>query len=443
MEKVTSQPQSLQSTAMKLEYDIEDRPPLRRLLLLGIQWFAIGVPSLIVIGKIVAGLHYTNPLDMVVYLQKLTFITGGALLTQILFGHRLPLILGPSTVLTIGVIAGKDFGEHVIYSAILLGGILLFLCSITGLFGKLQKLFTPRIVAVVLLLIAFTLLPSVLNLINGHGTEIPASHNIAFGLAFAFSLFLFQRFLKGIWQLTLLLWGVLGGSLIYLLLFSHMLQVGPTVHYDAFSLFFRDITIPLAFNPGIVISFIFSFIALSINDLGSIYSMKGIVEVKDMEKRVNHGITVTGLANVLSGFLGVIGPVNYSMSPGVILFTRCASRFTLLPSAALFIIFSFSPFIIGLLGSVPSVIIGGVLIFVLCSQVSAGLIVAFGGKKDFSYDDGLIIAMPLLFGCLVAFMPPVILNTFPLVVRPVVGNGFVVGVLTALILEHIIFKGKA
>ena len=215
MEKVTSKPQSLQSTAIKLEYDIEDRPPLRRLLLLGIQWFAIGVPSLIVIGKIVAGLHYTNPLDMVVYLQKLTFITGTALLTQILFGHRLPLILGPSTVLTIGVIAGKDFGEHVIYSAILLGGILLFLCSITGLFGKLQKLFTPRIVAVVLLLIAFTLLPSVLNLINGHGTGIPASHNIAFGLAFAFSLFLFQRFLKGIWQLTILLWGMLGGSLIY------------------------------------------------------------------------------------------------------------------------------------------------------------------------------------------------------------------------------------
>jgi xanthine/uracil permease len=52
-----------------------------------------------------------------------------------------------------------------------------------------------------------------------------------------------------------------------------------------------------------------------------------LLETKDPDKRISKGIFVTGLANVFSGLLGVIGPVNYSMSPGIIISSGCASRF--------------------------------------------------------------------------------------------------------------------
>jgi hypothetical protein len=39
-------------------------------------------------------------------------------------------------------------------------------------------------------------------------------------------------------------------------------------------------------------------------------------------------------------------------------------------------------------------------------------------------------------------LPARILGTFPLVLRPVIGNGFVIGVLVAFILEHVVYKER-
>ncbi len=69
---------------MQLKYNLEDRPPLGELILYGLQWFAIAVPTIIIIGKISAGLHFTETEYEIIYLQKLTFIMGAAILAQIL-----------------------------------------------------------------------------------------------------------------------------------------------------------------------------------------------------------------------------------------------------------------------------------------------------------------------------------------------------------------------
>ena len=100
-------------------------------------------------------------------------------------------------------------------------------------------------------------------------------------------------------------------------------------------------------------------------------------------KRITRGILVTGIANILSGFLGVIGPVNFSMSPGVIASSGCASRITLLPAALLLLIVAFSPALIGIIHYVPSVVIGSIFFFILCSQVAAGLSMLHEPAEDF------------------------------------------------------------
>ena len=41
-----------------------------------------------------------------------------------------------------------------------------------------------------------------------------------------------------------------------------------------------------------------------------------------MERRVTAGIALTGLANTLAGFCAVIGPVNFSLSTGIIAANR-------------------------------------------------------------------------------------------------------------------------
>lgn len=136
----------------------------------------------------------------------------------------------------------------------------------------------------------------------------------------------------------------------------------------------------------------------------------------------------------------MIGQVNFSLSPGVIAATGCASRFTMVPAALGLFILSFLPTAIGFMGNIPSVVIGSVLLYIMTSQIAAGLMVAVSSTSEFKFESGLIIGLPLMLGIIISFYPPDVIASFPAALRPILGNGFVMGVLSVLVLEHIIFK---
>lgn len=425
---------------MQLRYALDDRPSLLVLTALGVQWFAIALPGVVVIGQVLAAVHQLQPGEQVLYLQKMLFLIGLALLFQIMWGHRLPLVMGPSSVLLVGVVASRGASADAVYSSILLGGAALALVSWLGLFGCLQRLFTARVVAVVLLLIAFALAPTVMQLVTDvQGSTSPLATG-SFALALVLGMFFLYRAVGGLVRSTLILWSLPAGSGLYYLLFSHGLDQHAVCPGAPWCFFFTHLTTRLSIEPGLLISFLICFLALAINDLGSIQSMQELLTPADMPRRINRGITFTGLANVAAGFLGVLGPVNFSLSPGVIAATGCASRFTLLPAAALLVLLSFSPCLVGLMGGIPPVVIGSVLLYILSYQVGAGLFIAFRAQERFALEHGVVLGLPLLLGTIVSFLPDVALSAFPALLRPILGNGFVVGVLASLVLEHVIFR---
>lgn len=399
---------------------------------------AIAIPPLIIVTKIVAPLQSSTPGFEVVYLQKTAFLAGITILFQILFGHRLPLIAGPSTVLLIGVLASHGFGPGPVNSAISIGGILLALVGLAGFFGHIQRLFTPRVVATVLLLIAFTLTPTILRLLTSAAPNSNPLANLLFASVLTIILLAGNRYLKGMWRSTLIIWSMIGGTGLYFLLFPTSFKPFESA-LPIFSGFFSGLNKDFSFDTGVFISFVFCFLGLSINDLGSIESIAEVLRPKAVKARINRGITITGLANGLSGLLGVIGPVNFSLSPGIVLSTGCASRFALLPTALILSGLAFFPSLMRVIGSVPSAVIGTVLLYILCFQVSAGFQVLWNAG-GISLETGLVLGLPLLLANMVAFLPTEIVSTFPLVLRPVLGNGFVVGVGLVLILEHLVFR---
>ncbi|MBN1628018.1 MAG: purine/pyrimidine permease, partial [Deltaproteobacteria bacterium] len=204
---------------------------------------------------------------------------------------------------------------------------------------------------------------------------------------------------------------------------------------------FNHFTYPLSFDPGLIISFIFCFVALSINDLGSIQSVNELLETKDQDKRVSRGILLTGLSNMLSGFMGVIGPVNYSMSPGIIISTGCASRFSMIPTGLLSIIVALLPSAAGIIIMAPSVVIGALMAYLMGVQVASGLMLAVKDRpKGFQYEDALVIGASMFFGVIVVFIPDHVISLLHPSLKPLLGNGLVIGVLSAIILEHIVIK---
>ena len=357
---------------MQFRYGLEERPPFGALLLFGLQWLAIAVPGIIIIGKVAGGLHFSAWGSQVMYLQKLCFITALTLICQVLWGHRLPLIAGPSTVLLIGVIASRGFPVNTVYSSIFAGGLLLALASVSGVFRYLQALFTARVVAAVLLLISFSLAPTLRNLIVRSGPASPLA-NLVFALLFLFAMFLAQRRLSSIWKSTVIVWAMAIGSLVYYLLFGHTPEAGAVSTGKAFAGFFTHLIIRPSFDPGVLVSFLFCFLALSVNDLGSIQAMYELIKPSGMPGRLTRGIAFTGLANAASGLFGVLGPVDFSLSPGVVASSGCASRFTLLPAACILLLLAFSPLTIGVIGHIPPTVIGCVFTYILCAQVATGL----------------------------------------------------------------------
>lgn len=426
---------------MQLQYGLDEKPPFLKTVLFGLQWAALLISTIIILGKVVGVMHYPDQYGQILYLRKLFFISSITLMVQVFWGHRLPLLPGPSAVLLIGVIACRSFDISVIYSSIVIGGILVAIVSMSGFLRQINRLFTTNVISVVLILIAFTIAPTILDLMIDKGSDINPLYNIGYALGMVFLMFLLHRLLKGVLKSTLVIWAIIAGSIIYNLIFSA--DTPPSTIVDSWvSGFLSDMNLKLSFHPGVIISFFFCFIALVINDLGSIESVNEVIDTGERNERVKKGIAITGFANIAAGLLGVIGPVNYSISPGVILNTRCASRFTLIPAAIIMLMLSFLPVVTKVIGNIPSVVIGSILAYVMASQIAAGLIVAFkdSDSEGFKMENGMVIGLSIFLGTIVAFFPAGVVDSIPLYLRPVLTNGFVAGVVCAVLLEQILIK---
>ena len=196
------------------------------------------------------------------------------------------------------------------------------------------------------------------------------------------------------------------------------------------------------FDAGIVIAFIFCYIALFINQIGSVQSLGEFVGADNMGARQSRGMIVQGMMNVVSGALGVIGPVDYSLSPGVVASTGCASRYTVLPAAVLMIALAFIPDAVSVLLTIPQPVMGVVLLYLMSTQIAAGLHMVHTTSATTSFRDGLVLAIPIMFTTILSFAPQSATQTIPSLLRPIVGNGFVMGIIIILLLEHLFLRDK-
>ena len=57
-----------------------------------------------------------------------------------------------------------------------------------------------------------------------------------------------------------------------------------------------------------------------------------------------------------------------------------------------------------------------------------------------TFKDGMIIGIPIMFNIILSFAPQEAINAIPSLLRPIVGNGFVMGIIVILLLEHVLLK---
>ncbi len=420
-----------------MKYSIDEKPGIVPLFLYGLQWWVVSLPCIIIMGMVVARLHFTGIGEQIAYMRKLFWLMGAVTVVQVYWGHRLPLVVGPASILLVGLVASASAGVNAMYSSILIGGALLVLAAVTGVLSKLRVFFTSRIVAVILMLIAFTLSPTILRLVTG-GTGEHASFNLCFALMMAFALVICNAGLPGVWKSLTVFFGISAGSLCYFLAFG--LPDVPVMpkNSEGMLLFLSSFEL----HPGTILSFLFCFLALTINELGSIESVGHMLRAEGMDGRIKRGAGLQGAANMAAGAMGIIGPVDFSLSAGLITATGCASRHTLVPAGIGLALCGFFPHMILLFSCIPGVVMGALLLYLMTTQLAGGLTVLTqsGGVTDFA--GGMIVGLPLMIGLLISFAPPAAFNGFPDFLRSIVGNGFVMGTVLVILLEHVVFRKK-
>ena len=417
---------------MKLKYNIDDKLPVGQMLIYAVQWFILAVAVISTSVFVAQG----SPAERLFYAQKLFAVIGVAGVVQVLWGHRMPLVVGPASVLLVGVLSSLGAGAPVgaIYTSIAIGGLLILLLSVGGLMNKVRKLFTPRIVVVILMLIAFTLAPVIKGLVF---PERATAQEHLFGLIFTLvgcaGMVILNRTLTGVAKSLVVPIALIVGSVAYYALFP--MQQGVASVGILGGQIFND----FSFDWSLLVAFVICYIALLINDIGSIESLGAMLGTEDMGGRLKRGVRVTGLMNIVAESMGVLGPVNYSMSPGVIASTGCASRWALLPATLLLVVCALFPDVIFVLTSIPNPVIGVILLFLMGTQLSAGFEMAHSTNSIGTFSGAMTISLPIMIALLFQLMPRGIV---PSVIEPLVGNGFAMGVIAVLVMEHLINRNK-
>ena len=413
---------------MKLKYNVDDRLPLSQLALYALQWFILAVAVVVTSVFVAQG----TPEQKLFYAQKLFAVMGVAGLVQVIWGHRMPIVIGPAAVLLVGVLSAlnSDANSDAVYSSIAVGGVLITLLSFGGVMRYVQRLFTPRIIIVILMLIAFTLSPVIKNLV--FPPQASGSEHL-FGLIFTLvatpMMVILNRKMRGVAKSLVIPIALVLGSVAYYLFFP----AGRFRYSEATldGVFINGFELDL----GVIIAFVICYIALFINDISSIESLGGMLQTPDMERRMRRGVRFTGLFNIVAGTLGVLGPVNYSMSPGVIASTGCASRYALIPATLLLVVCALSDRLIWILTSIPNPVIGVILLFLMGTQLAASFEMLHSTRSVQSFGDGMTVGLPIMLAMLLQIMPK---DIVPQIIEPLVCNGFAMGVIMVILLEHLI-----
>lgn len=421
-------------------FQLNETPPIHKNIIYGLQWVMIAIPGVVVFSTLCSTALGLDPAAQISFSQRLLIATGLMTILQSLEGHRYPLLEGPSSAVLLTFIILAPHGLSVIEGGMIFGGFFLILIGIFKWFKWLSSLFTPHVVGVILILVALSLLPFLYPLLIGINKAYPYGELSVFGsslLIVLFVSFLSHR-LRGFLQTTSMLAGILFGLILFL--FKGGISWTVVRESSWFALPSPFLGVWPSFSLPAILAIVCTYLAVMVNTVGSIQGISEIVGKEGLGDRIHRGIGMTGVGGLTAAFLGVAGLVSFSISPGVVLVSRVASRYVLTMSGAIMIICAFIPKLWALLTAVPPSVIASVLFVTLSSQLMVGINVMLSGEGKIERREYFTVGLPILVGTMVSIIPKQFFQLLPNAIASLVGNGLVMGILLCLFLEHVLFR---
>lgn len=410
--------------------------------LAGTQWLLFMFANTVVIPVSVGSALHMDAVQIAGFMQRSFLLTGLVCLMQVLFGHGLPLLEGPSGVwwgVVLSVIAGaREAGISLAVAGgslelgIILSGLSIMILGALGMGRVLRKWFTPVATSVFLILLATELISiffrGMLGLTNGPEIVLPTA-----ALSCMLVVVVLVVNVKGhraIRNFAILI-GIALGWIVYRL---GLQPAPPTVAASFHSLGALFAWGPLAWQWGIVITAVLTGLINASNTVATLESVEPLFGVRPTDAMYRRSFLVTGFATLLSGIFGVVPYAPYTSSIGFLRGTQIYDRLPFVIGSALFVL-------LGLWGqagaffSTLPVSVGDAVLLVAYLQLFGSALQKLSGIV-FTVRSIYRIALPTLLGIAVFTTPPGAFLSLPEAVRSFLGNGLLVGVAVAVVLEN-------
>lgn len=382
--------EQLAEGGQNLLYSIDDVPPLRRAIPLGIQHYLTMFGSTVAIPLILAGPLGIDdqPGQLATLIATMFFVSGLTTLLQTTWGNRLPIVQGGTfsilnpavVVLTAGVLKGQGFEIKMqeLQGAIIAGGVIEAFFGYSGLIGRLLKFIGPVTIAPTIALIGLSLFK--------FGAPIAGQDwllgGMMIGLVILFSQILRHRFaafeLYPILLAILATWGLAA-----ILTAAGHYAPGDAGYVDWGKVGQAELAaIPMPFPYGlprfevsVFIAIVAGYLSSMIESIGDYYACARLSGAPTpTRKTINRGIGMEGLGSILAGIMGTgNATTSYSENIGAIGLTRVGSRRVVQIGAIVMVVLGAFPKFGALFTSIPQPIVGGMYCTLFGMIASVGL----------------------------------------------------------------------
>ncbi|MDS0222787.1 purine permease [Haloarcula sp. S1AR25-5A] len=424
-------------------YDIEDKPPLGKVIPLGIQhvlamFLGNVAPPLILAGAVGSVTGETTFL-----VQMALIVAGVATIVQAYpvgpVGARLPVVMGTSFAFLgplIGI--GNQFGIAAVFGASLVAAPVEVIMGVS--FDRFRQFFPPLVTGIVVMLIGLTLIPTGMNYAAGASAGPSAAGYGSFvnlglaGLVLIVTVGL-NQFFEGFLRVISVFVGIIVGYLAALALGVVDLSAVAAAGW---------VTVPvplkygLAFEPSAIVTVAFLYIITGMETIGDISGTVSATGRDATREEIRGGLVADGVMSVFGAVLNALPNTSFSQNVGLVNFTGVASRYVAGIGGVVLLALGLVPKVGAVVSAMPDAVLGGgaLILFAMIFSSGARLITQ---NVELDHRNSTILAMSMALGLGVAFRPEILQN-FPSEVQTLFGSALVTGGMAALVL-NVVFPG--
>ena len=323
----------------------------------------------------------------------------GTLLFQLCTGKKVPIFLASS----FAFIAPIQYGVQTWGIATTMGGlasaglVYLALSTLVKLRGTeaLQRIFPPIVVGPVIIIIGMGLAPVAVDMSLGKNSAYAYNDAVLVSMVTLLTTLSVAVFAKGLMKLIPIMFGITAGYI--LCLFLGLINFQPVIDAPWFSL--PKLTAP-EFNLEAILYMLPIAIAPAVEHVGGIMAISSVTG-KDFLKKpgLHRTLLGDGLATAAASLVG--GPPNttYAEVTGAVMLTRNFNPNIMTWAAVWAIAISFCGKVGAFLSTIPTIVMGGIMMLVFGSIAVVGMSTLIRGKVDVTEARNLcIISVVMTFG---------------------------------------------